>query len=329
MRAAYDNPHFCDLVITESCMLKCRMCRMWQSKSGIDELPAETWKGFIDSFADFVGGNAQVQFVGGEPLLKNGIMGLIGHARGRGLATTMTTNAYLLDGKVSGDIALSGLNTLVLSLESLKAQVHDFLRGQAGVYARVMAALDFFDRYKGKRPRLHIVTTIMQPNLDGILELAEWAEGSRAVDAISFQALTQPFFTPPDEAWHKSEEFAPLWPKDAARIDEVLDGLIHRKKSGFKITNPAAQFEVFRSYFHDPGRFVKASRCNLGYDSLTVNTAGSIFLCNSMEPIGNIRDRVDIAELWSSEKAEWARRQIKDCRHNCKLMINCFFNDEE
>lgn len=309
-------------------MLRCRMCRMWQSRAGGDELPVDAWKGFIDSFADFAGGNAQVQFVGGEPLLKNGITGLISHARSRGLATTMTTNAYLLDGKASGDIALSGLGTLVLSLDSLKAQVHDFLRGQAGVYARVMAALDFFSRHKDDRPRLHIVTTIMQPDLDGVLELAEWAEANRAIDAISFQAVMQPFFMPPDDAWHEREEFALLWPKDAEKIDEVMDGLIRRKRSGFKITNPAAQFEVFRSYFKDPRRFVKASRCNLGYDSLTVNTAGGIFLCNSMEPIGNIRDGADIAELWHSEKAELVRKQIGDCRRNCKLMINCFFDDE-
>ena len=325
---SYEKPILCDLVITENCMLKCKMCNMWQSKNDSNVLPVETWKGFIDSLADFVGDDARIQFVGGEPLLKNGILGLIRHAAKKRFSTTMTSNGYLLDKDMAMGLIDSGLGTLVLSLDSTKRETCDFLRGREGAYDRVMGAISFFDRFNSSMPRLHIVATIMQPNLDDILELTEWANRSRIISKISFQAVMQPFFTPFDNMWHKKEEFSFLWPKDSRKTSNILDALDDLKKKGYKITNPISQFKVFDSYFKEPEKFVKTSRCNLGHDSVTVNTQGQIFLCNSMDPIGSILEKVDFKDLWFSEKADKVRSDIRDCKHNCKLMINCFFEEE-
>lgn len=322
------KPVFCDLVITENCMLKCKMCKMWQSKNDLGELSIEIWKRFIDSFADFVEGNAQVQFVGGEPLLKKGILDLVRHTTNKGFLTTMTSNAYLIDEKMARGLIDSGLSTLVLSLDSMKRQTHDFLRGVEGTYDRLIRAISLLSKFNNNSLRLHIVTTIMQTNLDDILELTEWVNRNGAIDHISFQAVMQPFFTLLNNTWYEKEEFSFLWPKDTSKVDYVLDGLINLKKEGYKITNPASQFKIFKSYFKDPDRFVKTSRCNLGYNSITVNTAGKIFLCNSMEPIGDIQEGKDIEELWFSEKAKQVRDNIRNCKYNCKLMINCFFEEE-
>lgn len=139
----YRKPNFCDLIITETCMLKCRMCNMWQSKNNSESPEIDVWKTFIDSFADFVENKAQVQFVGGEPLIKNGLLDFIRHTARKGLSTTMTTNGYLIDKNVASDIAGSGLNTLVFSLDSIRKETHDFLRGVNGTYGRVMNAIEF------------------------------------------------------------------------------------------------------------------------------------------------------------------------------------------
>lgn len=319
---------FCDLVITENCMLRCRMCKMWQSKSDTDGLPVETWKGFIDSLADFVEGKAQVQFVGGEPLVKKGILELIKHATKRGFLTTMTSNGYLIDEKMVLHLIDSGLSTLVLSLDSIRKETHDFLRGVDSTYDKLMKAIFLLGKFNNNSLKIHIVTTIMQRNLDDILELTEWANRNQTINHISFQAVMQPFFTPFDNTWYKKREFSFLWPKDIAKVNYVLDRLIEFRKRGDKITNPIPQFNIFKSYFKEPDSFVKASRCNLGYNSITVNTSGKIFLCNSMEPIGDIKDGKGIEELWFSEKAEKVREGIRNCKYNCKLLINCFFEDE-
>lgn len=301
---------------------------MWQRENA-EELDSIQWLKFIDIFADFVGGKAQVQFVGGEPLLKEGIVDLIQHAAKRGLTTTMTTNAFLFNERLIEQIMQSGLNTLVLSLDSPKKQTHDFLRGVDGVYDKVIETISEFAKKKNNPLRLHIVTTIMQQNIDTMVELAEWVNQNNAISNISFQAITQPFFTPPDDEWYKKQEFSFLWPLDFEKVENVLERLKDLKEKGYKITNPPGQFSVFKTYFRHPEQFVKVSHCNLGYNSLSVNTEGKIFLCLSMEPIGDIRDIKDMGEVWFSEKAGLVRDNIRHCKKNCKLMINCFFEEEE
>jgi MoaA/NifB/PqqE/SkfB family radical SAM enzyme len=301
---------------------------MWQSKDDSASIEIDAWERFIDSFERFVGNKAQVQFVGGEPLLKKGVLDLVRHTAKKGFSTTMTTNAFLMDEKMINGIIDSGLNTVVLSLDSIKKQIHDFLRGIDGVYDRLMKAIELLSKRNNNSLRVHIVTTIMQPNLDDLLELVEWVNQNDIIKGISFQAVMQPFFTPMDDNWYKSDEFSFLWPKDIDKVDFILDRLVSLKKQGYKITNPVPQFNVFKSYFRHPERFVKVSRCNLGYNSVSVNTSGKIFLCLSQEPIGDIRDSKSMEEVWFSEKAEEVRESIKNCKNNCKLMINCFFEEE-
>ena len=315
------KPIFCDLIITEKCMLKCRMCNMWQSKNDFDSPEIDVWKAFIDSFSDFVEDNAQVQFVGGEPLIKKGLLDFIKHTARKGLSTTMTTNGYLIDKDMADDIAGSGLNTLVFSLDSIRKETHDFLRGVNGTYDRVMNAIELLGKLRNDSLRIHIVTTIMQQNLDDLLELAGWVNGNNVIDSISFQAVMQPFFTPQDNEWYKNEKFLALWPKDMNKVCYVLDSLAGLKNNGYKINNPAPQFKTFKSYFEHPERFVKASRCNLGYNSVSVNTAGKIFLCLSMDPIGDIRDKKSMQEVWFSNQAQRVRESIKNCKNNCKYKI--------
>jgi MoaA/NifB/PqqE/SkfB family radical SAM enzyme len=229
---------------------------------------------------------------------------------------------------MANDIIGSSLNTLVFSLDSIRKETHDFLRGVNGTYDRVMNAIELLGKLRNGSLKIHIVTIIMQQNLDDLLKLADWVNRNDAIDSISFQAVMQPFFTPQDNEWHKKEEFLFLWPKDMDKIDYVLDGLAGLKNNGYKINNPVAQFEIFKSYFKHPERFVKASRCNLGYNSVSVNTSGKIFLCLSMDPISDIRDGKSMKEIWSSKEAQRVRDSIKECKNNCKSMINCFFEEE-
>lgn len=322
------KPSFCDLIITERCMLRCKMCHMWQSGPGAGEVGVSGWKAFIDSLADFVDGRAQIQFVGGEPLLKDGALEMIRHAADRGFSTTMTTNAYLINEELAGKIIGSGLHTLVFSLDSMDAKTHDSLRGREGVHRNAMQAIELFGRNKNWAPRIHIVATIMKPNLYDLHELVEWSSRCAVIDGISFQAVAQPFFTPADNLWYKSSGFSFLWPEDVAEVDRVMDALIAQKRNGRKIINQPAQLNAFRDYFRNPERFVRATRCHLGYDALSVNTQGNIFLCLSLEPIGRIQDGIPLRELWFSQQAHKVRQKIKDCQRNCKLMLNCFFEEE-
>ncbi len=319
---------FCDLVLLENCMLKCKMCRMWKSTGDPELIPERIWIEFIRSLSAVASPDLQVQFVGGEPLLKKGICRLIAAASNQGFSTTMTTNAFLLDKRTAGELCDSGLSCITLSLDSLFPEVHDSLRGVKGVAERVMLAIGYFsERSRASRPKIIIVTTIMEPTLEGLVPLVKWAQNNEHIDHISFQAVAQPFFSPSEERWFEKEGFSFLWPKDPGKTEHVIGELISLKKNGYKIGNPAGQLTAFSSYFKTPALFIKQNGCNLGYRSITVNSSGDILLCSLLEPIGNIREG-GLDRFWFSEKSETVRTMISSCQKNCKSVMNCFYEEE-
>lgn len=314
----------CDLVVTENCSLRCKVCHIWKHRTDDNRLSFKDYIDFIFSLKGSVGDNFQLQFVGGEPLLKKEIIELIRYANRQGFLTTLTTNGFLIDKRMADKIIGSGLNSLAFSLESLKQEKHDFLRGVKGVYKKIMEAIEYFDNCPSLQ--LFVSSIITGANLDDIIELAEWVNSNQRISFIYFQAVMQPFAMPEDDNWHRFEKYRFLWP-DEKKACKVLDALISLKKKGYKISNNPAQLEIFKSYFRKPQQFIKQTRCNLGYKSFTVLPDGNIFLCLSLEPIGNIKkDKID--EVWFSEKSRKVREQIVNCRKNCKLMINCFFEEE-
>lgn len=314
----------CDLIVTENCFLKCKMCHIWKHVKDDTQISIGEYSKFFNSLRKIAPDNLQIQFVGGEPLLKKGIMELIRMASGLGFQTTMTTNGVLVNENVAEALVQAGLGSLVFSLESMTEAKHDFLRGVDGVHRNIMRALEYFKKHSA--PQLFISTLITRYNAEGLIELAEWVNGQESINSVYFQTVMQPFGMPENDFWYQSEECRFLWP-DAEEISGVLDKLAELKKRGYKISNQAGQFEAFKAYFKDPQKFIKKTKCNLGYNSFSVLPDGNISLCFSMEPIGNIKtDEMD--QVWFSEKAHKVRQQMDRCRNNCKLMINCFFEDE-
>jgi MoaA/NifB/PqqE/SkfB family radical SAM enzyme len=320
-----NKPSQCDLVVTENCFLRCKMCHIWKHKKDDEVIPFRTYAEFMRALKEFTGKKMQIQFVGGEPLLKRGILDLICCARDQGFCTTMTTNGYLVDRKMADGLIASGLNTIGFSLESLQEEKHDSLRGMSGSFKKIMDALSYFQDSPIPE-KIFISTIITGANLEDVVAIAEWVNNNPRLSFVYFQSIMQPFAMPEDDGWHEREETRFLWP-DTQAAHKVLDVLGSLQKQGYKIANPAGQFGAFKNYFSDPRKFIKKIKCNLGYNAFTVLPNGDVLLCFSMPPIGNIMtDRID--SIWHSEKAQEARRQIAHCQKNCKLMINCFFEDE-
>lgn len=317
------KPHCCDFIVLENCMLSCKMCHMWKCKENYNQVPALYYEKFIESLYEYFGSEMQIQMVGGEPLLKPGIIDLITTASKKGFFTTLTSNGYLIDRKMASALIDARISSIALSLDSLDSAIHDFLRGKQGVHKQTMKALKYLTQYRYPEQSVCIVTTIMQPNLDDLIALADWAEGHSGIACISFQVLSQPFYTKEDVSWYKNPKFSFLWPQREKEVFSVIDALIERKQKKKKIGNSVNQLNIFKKYFQNPEQFVKKGGCHLGYNSLSVNSSGNIYLCFEQPPIGNImRDRIE--DVWESPIAHDVRSRIKACNRNCKLMINCF-----
>ncbi len=316
-----ERPNFCVIEVSHKCMFRCRMCNYWQAKPDSNEVNIEELSKFISSLKKFINTPFEMNISGGETLLKEGIINLVDFIAQQGIRFSLVTNGYLINKLSAKRIADSGLNFLAISLDSLDEHTHDYLRGIKGAHKKVMEALEYFIAYKGKLQNLTLQTIIMEPNIDGILDLVNWADEKRI--SLSFMAVTRPNMVPIDSAWHRKEEFSFLWPKDISKTQNVIDTLIKLKDKGCRIDNPIGQLERFKLYFLDPEKFVRETPCNLGNTIIHVNPKGEIYICCEMEPIGNINES-DISEIWNSQQAENVREKIKLCKRNCAGMVNCY-----
>jgi MoaA/NifB/PqqE/SkfB family radical SAM enzyme len=240
-------------------------------------------------------------------------------------AVSMTTNGFLINKSMASAIADSGLSMISMSLESLDEAVHDSIRGIKGACRKVMEAFEYFKDYPGGLKKLGIQTIVMGPNLEGILDLVQWAH-TRNI-SIYFMAIAQPLCLSLSSDWYLESEYDFLWPKKKEKLFKVIESLIRFKENGVDIGNTVAQLKAFKTYFSDPNKFVKKHRqCKMGDGMLKVDPQGNVSLCAEKGSIGNVRtDR--IKDLWLSEKAANVRESIKTCKTNCPQLINCFFEE--
>jgi MoaA/NifB/PqqE/SkfB family radical SAM enzyme len=327
-RPACMPPDFVCIGITDACMLRCKMCQKWKEdifiKNKTGEPAVEDWKRAISSLHKLTVKPLQINFGGGEPLLKKEIFELVSFCKQNGLKTNIATNGYLINKEMAKQIADSGLDSIIISLDSLCEDTHDYLRGKNGTYRQVMNALELLDKsceglYKG------LCCVIYQKNMEDVLGLEAWAEEDQRINSVYFMAAMQPNNTAPDMRWYEKEEFQALWPKDPVRVGAIIDELIKIKRGRSKITNQISQLEAFKHYYKQPDRFVKSSQCNMGA-ALHFSSSGDIFLCYRWQVLGNVKTD-DVASVWNSRLAKEARFDIAACKDNCHFLLNCFFKE--
>ncbi|MBU3911684.1 MAG: radical SAM protein [Candidatus Omnitrophica bacterium] len=321
------KPKTCLLTVTNQCVLRCKMCHLWKLDTAKDEVSIDDCKRFIDSLSQFNVDPIEVHLIGGESLIKKGILELISHIRGKGSRTVMTSSGYTINETMAQGLVDSGLSMLNLSLESLNPSVHDLLRGREGCFQQVVNAIEHFKRIGKKGMKLGINSIFTALNMDDVVELAKWVQQNESLDSLYFMSIMRPFGSSFDWEWFKKDGCRELWPSDYSKTEDVLNKLIELKKSCYKIENPVGQLQSFKTYFKNPGHFIKSNRCNVSEQAINVNAIGDIYICFFMEKLGNIKTD-NITELWYSDKAKEIRKQMNGCRKNCELVVNCYYENE-
>lgn len=323
------KPRYCCWVLNYRCMFKCKMCAIWSVDDDKRlETSIEQKKQFVRSLKGFVEPDFEFHLSGGEPLMTEGILELVDFIAGEGYRTNLVTNGFLINEALAEKIVSSRLDSLTISLDGIKPETHDFIRGMEGSHARIMKAIEYLEKFRrGKNPQVSIISIIMGYNLDELLGLVDWVQADPRIAMISFQAITQPFGQAMDNNWFTKEENRFFWPQDSQKVTRIMERLRELRIKGYKIGNHRNHFLHFAEYFKDPNKFLKKIKCNLGDYEFHVDPYGKTFFCCLMDPIGNIKtDR--LPEIWNSEHAEGIRRNLYHCNRNCHIMINCFYEDE-
>ncbi len=322
-------PKTCLLTVSNSCDLHCKMCDLWRKNTTEEEEnKIEDLIRFAKSLDEFDSDPIEVHLIGGEPLIKEGIFDLIKVLRRQGARVVVTTSAYPIDEDMACRIADSDLSMMNFSLDSLRPEVHDYIRGVPGTFDKVMKAIDYVSKYS-PRTNIAINTIILKQSIDDLVKIAKWVDGDNRIVSLYYMAVMRPFGSDLDLNWYGDKRAKIIWPDDYRRVEEAINELIQIKRSGkSKIENSIKHLEIFKGYFKEPTKFIKHYGCNLAEHAINVNAVGATHLCFFMESIGNIKEK-SAPEMWYSSEAERVREKMKKCQKNCELIFNCYYEDEK
>jgi MoaA/NifB/PqqE/SkfB family radical SAM enzyme len=149
--------------MTYRCQCNCHHCYAAARQREIaGEMSTAESKILIDRIGEL--GVVNLNFTGGEPLLREDILDLVAHANKRGLITRLTTNGYLLTRKSVAAMRRAGLNQCGISIDDADPDIHDRLRGLPGLFERAIEGFRFlhefgiesrFMTYASRRNLLH------------------------------------------------------------------------------------------------------------------------------------------------------------------------------
>jgi|SaaInl4_135m_RNA_FD_contig_61_456462_length_6215_multi_4_in_0_out_0_2 MoaA/NifB/PqqE/SkfB family radical SAM enzyme len=313
-----------NISLTNSCQFRCQFCDTWKMDAG-KEMKTSQWIEVLErSFPLF--SNARVNFAGGEPLLRRDLADLIGYLSGRGVYTSIATNAGAMTEKRAYELARSGVKVIGLSIDGLE-ETHDRLRGVPGSYQKIMQSIEWI-REHNTECEINLLTIILKDNVGEIPQLVELANSHPGITHIHFQALSNLGPYKPD--WFQEE---PLWP-DTDEVLKLLNWLIKNQKGEMRkrkrpvtISNPTEQLEAMKDYFQNPST-EKETQCTIDSTGYTLDAHGNLYYCPFKEPIGNILSS-SLEQVLSEEKVNPRIKEIRSCPDlSCHLRTNCCFESE-
>ena len=158
--------------ITRRCDARCVHCYAESGPEAATDRDLSTAEALalIDQLA--AAGEMILAFSGGEPLVRPDWRALMRRAVERELIVTLVTNGSLVDDRAADDLAALGLQSVTVSLDSHRPDVHDRIRRLDGLHARALGAIR---RLGGRGVRVVVNFTPIRDNRDdarGVVELA-------------------------------------------------------------------------------------------------------------------------------------------------------------
>jgi mycofactocin radical SAM maturase len=124
--------------ITRKCNLKCIHCLSASSVESANELNLNDCKSIVDRLADLK--VFEINFGGGEPLLKNYFLPLLQYIHEKGIVTCISTNGTALTGEAIDYFTGNPLVNIQVSLDGATPEVNDAIRGR-GTFNKIIAGI--------------------------------------------------------------------------------------------------------------------------------------------------------------------------------------------
>ncbi|HWQ80203.1 MAG TPA: radical SAM protein [Anaerovoracaceae bacterium] len=288
---------------TKKCNLNCVHC---YRESGMDvdtgkELTTEEGKKLIGEISK--AGFRLLILSGGEPLLREDILELVGAAREARLMPAMGTNGTLLTREIADELFKAGLKGVAVSIDSLDEKYHDEFRGQQGAFDKTQEGIE---NALSAGLRVQINMTVTEKNQEEFGKLVSYYE-NKGVQAI------HPFFLVPTGRALSMEEDSL---KETAYYSMIRRVLNLQNSTALELKPTCApQFMPMAKEMGLSQRFTKG--CLAGTAYCCILPEGQVHICPYL-PVeaGNVREK-PLDEIWESSPVFLELRDIKNYGGAC------------
>lgn len=296
-------------MVNEWCNYKCRYCDYWRLKEYREEMTIEEWQKALLSLKEFIG-PFHIEYSGGEPYIKKGFVDLLQFCHDNGIHWGVTTNGSAFTEKIVKQTVAARPFNMNMSMDSHKAEVHDYSRGIQGSLDKITKGLKLLlaERAAQKQDFPVIIKPVVHRlNFRHLPEMVKWVQELGAT-AINFQ---------PVDRWTK-ETYDELWidESEMPELIRVRDTLVSMKRRGAPILNSELLLSVWPEHFREAKAPAETMPCRVGMRNYFIRPDGNVEVCWFFPPIGNVRTQ-SAREIWRGEVARQRRAETVACEKLC------------
>lgn len=213
-------PLHLDLEVTTLCNLKCIMCEHSFNPPEPMNLDVELGKKIISEFAEKGGCSIKFCYLG-EPLLYQPLCELIAYAKELGVIDTMlATNGNLLTEQKVKDLVESGLDMVIVSIDSYRPHIYEKIRVN-GKLNNVIKGMVYLNKYrKNKKPKIQIQAIPIKPLNDLEINLGQFnAFWKSFADVIRISPYCEDYHQDKDIGITPDFKCSSVWRRLTIRVD--------------------------------------------------------------------------------------------------------------
>jgi MoaA/NifB/PqqE/SkfB family radical SAM enzyme len=252
-----------------------------------------------------------VGFTGGEVLLWPYLFDVIHVLKQYGVNVYIITNGMLLKQNVE-KIIDAKVDAVVVSIDSLDPQEHDYNRRRKGLYDFLIEGIKYLkEKRKGEKPLIKSMSIFSRRSYLNIEETI--TQLLKIVDVASIQPIVSDYVNSPHGI--KKEEITSFFPEveEESAIKNALGRLIKK----FSFFNNF-YFKNIPTYWFHPERLLKI-KCWAPFLRLLIMPDGNVVHCaanSKYSSVGNLKD-MTLMEVWNGPEIKRHREELRRGENNC------------
>jgi MoaA/NifB/PqqE/SkfB family radical SAM enzyme len=260
------HPIIAYLFTEYKCNLDCHYC--WAFNNKVKGMTEDTARRSIDWLHDT--GCRVLALMGGEVLLRpQFVHKVVYYAAKRGFFIYVPTNGRLMRPEVIDRLGDAGVATVNLAVDSVEDRPE---------LPKALEPIRPYFEYLIKKQYVYGFSTffninITRINLEDVRRLTEIAYSAGI--ATDYHINESPMLEQRDFRHHDGNSTF-LTEEDWPRVDELVDWLIERNRSGYKMVNSVRRLEDMRAFMRGK---VQSWDCRAGQNSIIIRTDGTLAPC--------------------------------------------------